>query len=85
MYNRELNELLSYLQGSQDLNYSTRPHPGQSSLLNPEIVQSKEEFQAAHENTQEWTVESWMCGGEVPSEYEHDRLKAQLDLRGDPE
>ena len=25
-----------------------------------------------------------MCGGEVPSEYEHDRLKAQLDWHGDP-
>ena len=23
-----------------------------------------------------------MCGGEVPSEYEHDRLKARLDWRG---
>ena len=74
VYNRELNELLSYLQGSQDLNYPTRPrpHPGPSSLLNPEIVRLEEEFQAAHVNTGEWTVESWMCGGEVPSEYEHD-------------
>ena len=25
-----------------------------------------------------------MCGGEVPSEYEHDRLKARLDWHGDP-
>ena len=25
-----------------------------------------------------------MCGGEVPSEYEHDRLKAWLDWCGDP-
>ena len=44
VYNQELNELLSYLQGSQDLNYLTRPHPGPSSLLNPEIVRPKEEF-----------------------------------------
>ena len=28
-------------------------------------------------------MESWMCGGEVPSKYEHDRLKAQLDWHGD--
>ena len=28
-------------------------------------------------------MDSWMCGGEVPSEYERDRLKAQLDWRGD--
>ena len=26
-----------------------------------------------------------MYGGEVPSEYEHDRLRARLDWRGDPE
>ena len=25
-----------------------------------------------------------MCGGEVPSEFEHDRLKAWLDWCGDP-
>ena len=84
VYNRELNELLSYLQGSQDLNYPTRPHPGPSSLLNPEIVWPEEEFQAAHENTEEWTVELRMYGGEIPSEYEHDQLKAQLDWHGDP-
>ena len=72
VYNRELNELMSYLHGSQDLNYPTRPHPGPNSLLNPEIVRPNEEFRAAYENTKEWTVESWMCGGEVPSEYEHD-------------
>ena len=29
-------------------------------------------------------MESWMYGGEVPSEYEHDRLKAWLDWRDDP-
>ena len=29
-------------------------------------------------------MESWMCGDEVPSEYEHDRLKARLDWHGDP-
>ena len=84
VYNRELNELLSYLQGSQDLNYLTWPHLGPSSLLNPEIVRPKEEFRAAHENTEEWTMESWMYGGEVPSEYKHDRLKAWLDWCGDP-
>ena len=28
-------------------------------------------------------MESWMCGGEVPSEYKHDQLKAQLDWCGD--
>ena len=85
VYNRELNELLSYLHGSQDLNYPTQPwpHPGPSSLLNLEIVQPEEEFRAAHENTEEWTMESWMCGGEVPSEYKHDRLKARLDWCGD--
>ena len=83
VYNQELNELLSYLQGSQDLNYPTRPHPGPSSLLNLEIIWSEEEFRAAHENTEGWTMESWMYGGEVPSEYEHDRLRARLDWRGD--
>ena len=85
VYNQELNELLSYLQGSQDLNYPTRPrpNPGPSSILNLEIVRPEEEFQAAHENTEEWTMESWMCGGEVPSEYEHDRLKAWFDWHGD--
>ena len=75
---------MSYLHGSQDLNHPTRPRPGPNSLLNPEIVWPKEEFQAAHENAKEWTVESWMCGGEVPSEYEHDRLKARLHWCGDP-
>ena len=66
VYNRELNELLSYLQGSQDLNYPTQSHLGLSSLLNPEIVWPKEEFRASHENTKGWTMESWMCGGKVP-------------------
>ena len=84
VYNRELNELLSYLQGSQDYNYLTWPHPGPCSLLNPEIVWPEEEFRAVHKNAKERTMESWMCGGEVPSEYEHDRLKARLDWHGDP-
>ena len=75
---------MSYLHGSQDLNHLTRPHPGPNSLLNPEIVQPEEEFQAAYEKDKEWTVESWMCGGEVSSEYEHDQLKARLDWCGDP-
>ena len=74
---------MSYLRGSQDLNHLTRPRPGPNSLLNPEIVWPEEEFRAAHENTKEWTVESWMCGGEVPSKYKHDRLKARLDWCGD--
>ena len=74
---------MSYLHGSQDLNHLTWPRPGPHSLLNLEIVQPKEKFRAAHENAKEWTVELWMCGGEVPSEYEHDRLKAQLDWCGD--
>ena len=75
---------MSYLHGSQDLNHPTLPHPGPNSLLNPEIVQPEEEFRAAYENTKEWTVQSWMCGSEVPSEYEHDRLKARLDWCGEP-
>ena len=75
---------MSYLHGSQDLNHLTRPRLGPNSLLNLEIVRPKDEFRAAHENAKEWTVESWMCGGEVPSEYEHDQLKAQLDWCGDP-
>ena len=29
-------------------------------------------------------MELWMYGGEEPSEYEHDRLRARLDWRGDP-
>ena len=83
VYNRELNELMSYLHDSQDLNHPTRPRLGPNFLLNPEIVPPEEEFRAAHENAKEWTMESWMGGGEVPSEYEHDRLKARLDWCGD--
>ena len=30
-------------------------------------------------------MESWMYGGEVPSEYEYDQFKAQLDWHGDLE
>ena len=44
VYNREFNELMSYLHGSQDLNHPTWPCPGPNSLLNPEIVQPEEEF-----------------------------------------
>ena len=84
VYNRELGELMSFLQGSEDLNCLTQSHPGPSSLLNPEIVLSEEKFQAAHEDTKGWTVETWMCGGEVPNKYEHDRLKARLDWCGKP-
>ena len=82
VYNQELNELLSYIQGSQDLNYPTRPHLGPSSLLNLEMIQPEDGFRAAHGDTEGWTVESWMCGGGVPSECEHDRLRARLDWCG---
>ena len=44
VYNQVLGELLSYLQGSEHLNYPTRSDPGPSSLLNPEIVLPEEKF-----------------------------------------
>ena len=83
VYNQELGELLSHLQGSGELNHSTRFDPGPTSLLNPEIILPEEEFQAAHQN-KEWVSELWACGGEVPSEYHHDRLVARLDWNGNP-
>ena len=57
VYNWELNELLSHLQGSGDLEYSTQQTPGPTSLLNPEIILPEADFQVAHENKKGWILE----------------------------
>ena len=84
VYNRELNELLSHLQGSGDLEYLTRETPGPTSLLNPEIILPEADFWAAHDKKKGWISEEWTCGDEVPSQYCHDQLQARLDWNGSP-
>ena len=84
VYNRELNKLLSHLQGSGDLEYSTRDTPGPISLLNPEIILPKTDFRVAHENKKGWISEEWVCRDEVPSQYSHDHLQARMDWNGSP-
>ena len=84
VYNRELNELLSHLRGSGDLEYSTRKMPGPTSLLNPEIILPEADFRAAHDKKKGWILEEWTCGDEVPSQYCHNQLQAQLDWNGSP-
>ena len=58
VYNRELGELLSHLQGPRDLNCLTWSDLGQTSLLNPEIILPEEEFWAAHGKKKGWILES---------------------------
>ena len=72
VYNRELNELLSHLRGSEDLEYSTRQMPGPTSLLNPEIILPEADFWVAHENKKGWILEEWVCREEAPSQYSKD-------------
>ena len=84
VYNRELNELLSHLWGSGDLEYSTWEMPGPISLLNLEIILPEADFQVAHENKKEWILEDWVCGDEALSQYSHDWLQAWLDWNGSP-
>ena len=82
VYNQELNELLSHLWGSGDLEYLTQQMPGPTSLLNPEIILPEADFRVAHENKEGWILEEWVCGEEVPSQYSKDQLQAHLDWKG---
>ena len=84
VYNRELNELLSHLQGSGDLEYSTQETPGPTSLLNLEIILPEADFWAAHDEKKGGISEEWTCGDEEPSQYCHDRLQARLDWNSSP-
>ena len=71
--------------GAQEiLEYLTQETPGPTSLLNPEIILPKADFQAAHNKKKGWISEEWTCGDEVLSQYCHDRLQARLDWNGDP-
>ena len=84
VYNWELNELLSHLQGSGDLNHSTRHQLEPVSLLNPEMILPKGAFLVAYKEKKDWIDEVWKCGGEKLSQYSHDDLQARLDWNGDP-
>ena len=84
VYNQKLAELLSYLQGSGDLNYLPRHRPGPTSLLNPEIILSEADFRAAYRKKKGWISEKWTYREEEPNQYCCDHLEAQLDWNGDP-
>ena len=84
VYDWELNELLSHLRGSGDLEYSTRSLPGPASLLNPEIILPEADFQATHGKKKGWIVDEWMYD-EEPSQYCYDRLQAQLGWNRNPD
>ena len=56
VYNFELNELLSHLQGIDDLNHTTRHKPVPMSLLNPEIILPETAFQAIHGRNTGWMM-----------------------------
>ena len=76
VYNQELNELLSHLWDSGDLDYLNRDNLGPTSLLKPEIIIPEADFWAAHVKKKGWISEQWMCGDEVPSQYCYDWLQA---------
>ena len=59
VYDRELNKLISYLQGIEDLNHSPRHKLVPTSLLNPEIVLPEAAFRAACRKMMGWIDESW--------------------------
>ena len=84
VYNQELAELLSYLQGSGDLDYLPQHRPGPTSLLNPEIILPETDFQAAYRKKKGWISEKWTYGEEELNQYCCDHLEAQLDWNGDP-
>ena len=83
VYNWELNELLSHLRGTGDLEYSTQNSPGLTSLLNPEIILPEDDFRAAYGKKKGWIAKEWTYN-EQPSQFCYDRLQAQLDLKGHP-
>ena len=83
VYDWELNELLSHLQGSGDLGYSTQDPPGPISLLNLEIILPEADFWTAHSKKKGWIADEWTYEAE-PSQFCYDQLQARLDWNGDP-
>ena len=83
VYDREVNELLSYLRGAGDLEYLTQKSLGSTSLLNLEIILLEDDFWAIHGEKKGWITNEWTYD-EQPSQFCYDQLQAWLDWKGDP-
>ena len=85
VYTRELGEILSHLQGLDDLNHSTKHKRTPTSLLNPEIILPEAAFRSFQGKNTGWLDEDSWAEGEKVKPYEHDRLQTWVDWCSDPE
>ena len=85
IYTQELGEILSHLQGLDDLNHAMRHKRTPTSLLNPEIILPEAAFRAFQGKNTGWLDEESWADGERVEPYEHDQLQTRVDWCGDPE